>query len=181
VLRSILVAVISTSLSASAPAQTTQSGAPAKTPVRVFLVEPADRPDKPTVMTAARQTTREVKHFASTWGGSLFWYFNDGPDCEPTDLATTLVDPPAHGRFFLHDGTIPGLARWPAPFPKNDPRSACPNLAIRNGFYQPDPGFIGRDHMTIAFREGDAAFTDAIEIDVRRAERPNPLASAAMH
>jgi hypothetical protein len=172
-LRSAVVALVLAALAASAAAQS-----PARVPVRIYLVSPADRPDKPTIMTAATPKSHEVKHFASTWGASLFWYFNVGPDCQATQLETTLVDPPAHGRLFLSDGSVPGSARWPTPFSKADPRSSCARLAMRNGAYQPDPGFTGRDHLTVSFREGDAASTDAIEIDVRRAEHPNPLAGS---
>ena len=169
--------VLATVPSAPAIAQAT----PPRAPVTVYLVDPDDRPDKLTIMTAAMPKTHEVKHCASTWCGLQFLYFNVGPDCLPTELETTVVDPPAHGRFTLHDGTVPTLGFGRPPFPAGDPRLACSKLPMRSGSYQPDPGFTGRDHVTVSFREGDAAFTDAIEIDVRRAERPNPLASAGAH
>ena len=180
--RSALIAAISLALTAfGGGANNTARRRRPERPCGSFWWTLPIAPTRPTIMTAEKQTTHEVKHFASTWGASLFWYFNEGADCQVTDLTTTVVDPPSHGRFSQHDGTIAGLANWPAPFPKGDPRAACPNLAMRNGAYQPDLGFTGRDRMTISFREGDTTFTDAIEVDVRRAVRPNPLASVGPH
>jgi hypothetical protein len=147
----------------------------ARVPVQVYLMTPNDRPDPATRLVATKPVTREVKHVASSWGGPLFQYFDVGPDCQPTELTTTVIEPPAHGRFTLNDVSIPPFKLALALFPKGDPRQACSRLPMRNGFYRPDPGFVGRDHLVVAFREGDSAFTDSIEVEVRRAERPMPV------
>lgn len=162
--------------SATALAQTPPP-AQAKAPVRVYLIDPADRPDKVTILTPANaKSGREVKHCAATWCALMFWYFNVGPDCQPSVLETTLVSPPAHGRFNLFETSVPTRGFGNPGFAKDDPRLACPKLPVRAGAYYPEPGFVGRDHATVAFRDGDTTFTEAIEIDVRRPVRPNPLA-----
>jgi hypothetical protein len=147
----------------------------ARVPVRVYLIAPADRPDPVTMLTATKQVTHEVKHIASTWGGQIFGYLNVGPDCQPTDVAVTVVKPPDHGRLSLIQLAVPPYDRMKAAFPKGDPRAECPRVPMRSGSYAPDPTFLGRDHMIVSFQEGDASFVDNIEVDVRRAERPNPL------
>ncbi|MGH6971000.1 MAG: hypothetical protein ACREEQ_05255, partial [Caulobacteraceae bacterium] len=129
-----------------------------------------------TILTARSPETREVKHVASTWGGELAMYLHVAPDCAATDLTTTVVTPPAHGRLVLVDGFVPPLKYIVASLPKGDLRAACPRLSARHVIYRPDSDFVGHDRVAVAFTEGDASFTDDIDIIVRRADRPNPLA-----
>jgi hypothetical protein len=174
----LLAALVTAIPSATATAQAPPTAA-TRVPVRIYLIDPADRPDKPTIMTATSpKKDHEVKRCAATWCQAEFWYFNVGPDCQPSDLETTLVEPPKHGRFSFFESSVPTLGFGNPGFAKDDPRLACPKLPIRTGSYYPDPGFLGRDHATVAFRDGDTTFTEAFEIDVRRPVRPNPLATA---
>lgn len=148
---------------------------PARVPVRIYLISPADQADPVTVLTATKPVAHEVKHVASTWGGGLFDYVNAGPDCQATDVTVTLAQPPAHGKLIVNQVTVPVFPRLKAALPKGDPRAACATLPIQQGFYRPDYDYLGRDHMAVSFQEGDASFTDVIEVDVRRAQHPNPL------
>src|SRR5580658_8327409 len=99
------------------------SAQPARAPVRVYLISPDDRPDKSTMMTATRQSSHDVKHVATTWGGELFVYLNVGPDCRATDMTTTVVTPPAHGRLTFTDGLMPPFKYVLAAFAKGDSRA----------------------------------------------------------
>ena len=168
-LRSIVLAAALAPISGQAPAE------PARVPVTVYMMSPADRPDPVTVLTATRQVNHEVKHVATTWGGPLFMYVEAGPDCQATGATVTVVTPPSNGRLVVNQVTVPPFPRLRAALPKGDPRGACAKLPVQQGFYRPDYGFTGRDHMVVSFQEGDAAFSDSIEADVRRAEHPNPL------
>jgi hypothetical protein len=175
-LRWLLAALVATTSGAAAVAQPQ----PARVPVTMYLVAPADRPDKPTIMTTASpKKAREVKHCAATWCQAELWYFNVGPDCQPSDLETTLVGAPKHGRFDFFETSVPTRGFGNPGFAKDDPRLACPKLPLRSGSYHPDSGFLGRDFATVAFRDGDTTFTEAFEIDVRRPVRPSPLAAVA--
>lgn len=151
------------------------AAAPLRVPIIVHVMTPADRPDPVTVLSARRPVTREVKHVATTWGGDLFDYLNVGPDCEATDATVTVVRAPAHGELIVHAAVVPNFQRLKSALGKGDPRAACAKLPVQQGFYRPEYGFTGRDHMAVSFQEGAARFTDAIEVDVRRAEHPNPL------
>jgi hypothetical protein len=66
-----------------------------------------------------------------------------------------------------------------AVFPKGDPRAACQTLPARHAFYLPDPDFTGRDHVVVAFKDGESTFSDGIDIVVRRAEHPHLTAPKA--
>jgi hypothetical protein len=99
---------------------------------------------------------------------TVFHYFAVGPDCAARPVTITLTGPPAHGRFALSEGAEPanfgGRPLWAA----SDPRVRCEDrlVATRDGAYAPDPGFSGRDQLTVTFQEGEASFTDAIEVNV---------------
>jgi hypothetical protein len=168
-LRSMFVSV------ASLLAAVTAYAEPARAPVKVYLISPEDQPDKSTVLSATKQSTHDVKHLATTWGGELVLYLNAAPDCQATDLTTTVVAPPSHGRLTFTDGLAPPFKYVLAAFSKGDPRGACQTLPARHAFYLPDPDFTGRDHVVIVFRDGGSTFSDNIDIVVRRAEHPNPL------
>jgi hypothetical protein len=151
------------------------AAAPAPGPVIGYQVSPPDRADPVTVLTAKRPVRREVKHVATTWGGFLFDYLNVDPDCQPASVTVTVVRPPEHGKLIVSQVSVPATSRLTSALRRGDPRRACAELPVQQGFYRPDYGYVGRDRMAVSFQEGAPAFTDAIEVDVRRAEHPNPL------
>ncbi|HEY1427490.1 MAG TPA: hypothetical protein VGF50_12525 [Caulobacteraceae bacterium] len=149
--------------------------APALGPVTDYRASAADRADPVTVLTARRPVRREVKHVATTWGGYLFDYLNVAADCQPTDAVVTLVRAPEHGELIVGQTSVPATRSLRSALRKGDPRRACAELLVQQGFYRPEYGYVGRDRMVVGFQAGDAYFTDAIGVVVRPAANPNPL------
>jgi len=106
----------------------------------------------------------------------VFHYFAVGADCGPRPVSITVTAPPAHGRFALSEGKEPAVSGGAPLWTGADPRAHCLDRLVdtRDGAYSPDPGFSGKDQLAVTFKEGDAVFTDAIEVNVVTINAPPP-------
>jgi hypothetical protein len=107
---------------------------------------------------------------------TLFHFFAIGPDCEAAPAALTLSEAPAHGRIAFSEGAQPPVAGQQPLWPADDPRAHCADrlVATRDATYVPDPNFAGHDRVVVTFQEGQATFSDAIEVNVIKFKPPRP-------